>query len=181
MVYGFDLDSVLAGWDSYGVFDIVLPFLLIFSVVFGVLTATHIFGKNSRGINAVIAFVIGLMAVRFGRFGIVAAFFGDIFPRAAVGISVLLVLIILVSLFIPKEHLGGWMIGFYTVGGIIAIIVVLKTFYQLSWFDTPLWGEWGGLIIGALLVIGLIIAVSTSGKDKSSPSSGVTFGPIRTE
>lgn len=176
MAYGFDVGSVLADWESRGIYDFVLPFLLIFAVVFGILTATNIFGKNSRGINTVIAFVIGLMSLRFG---LVPEFFSKIFPYASVGLSVLLVLIILVALFIPKEHLAGWMIGFYTVGAIIAIIVVIKTFYNLSWFDTPLWSDYGGLIIGALIMIGVIIAVAVSGKDSSGSEMKATMQPIR--
>ena len=46
-----------------GFFDIMLPFLLIFSIVYGVLEKAQIFGENRHDINAVIAFVIGLMVV----------------------------------------------------------------------------------------------------------------------
>jgi hypothetical protein len=100
--------------------------------------------------------------------GIVQAFFTEIFPRAAVGLAILLVAVILVAAFIPKEHMQGWLIGFYSLAGIIALIVVFNTFSTLDWFGSVWWEDWGGWIIGALLLIGIIVAISIPSETKKT-------------
>ncbi len=160
-----DIGSILAEWEGYGFYDYVLPFLFLFAVVFGILTVTKVFGANSKGINAVIAFVVGLMALRFG---LVPAFFGEIFPKVGVGLAILVSLVILVALFIPKEHAEGWMIGFYVVGAIIFLVVILRTFSNLNLLNTGWWYEYGGALLLILLMVGVIIAISVSGGPRTS-------------
>jgi len=60
-----------------GFFDYVLPFMFIFAVIFGILNAMNLF-KDNKGVNAIIACVVGLMALQFGM---VSAFFSQIFPK----------------------------------------------------------------------------------------------------
>ena len=172
----FDIATLLNQWEAIGVFDFVLPFLLIFSFVFGILTATNILGKN-KGVHIIIALVIGLMALRLP---FVSDFFTQVFPRTAIAISIILVAVILTAVFIPKEHFGGWAIGFYSLGAIAAILVIFNSFNALNYFGSTWWSDWGGMIIGALLLVGVIIAVSVSGNDKEAKEAKqVTFGPYR--
>jgi len=174
----YDIPSLLYEWESLGIFDYVLPSFLIFAVVFGVLEATKAFGKN-KGINLVVALVIGLMALRLD---FVRAFFTEIFPRVGVALAVILTAVILSAAFIPKEHLGGWLIGFYSLGGLAALIVIFNSFNVLGWFNSYWWSDWGGMIIGALLVIGVIIAIAVSGgekKERSGEGMKVSLVPWR--
>ncbi|MFH1636923.1 MAG: hypothetical protein ABIB71_00695 [Candidatus Woesearchaeota archaeon] len=54
-----------------GVFDVILPFLLVFTIVFGILEKTRIFGVEKidekeypkKQLNAMVAFVIGFFTV----------------------------------------------------------------------------------------------------------------------
>ncbi|MBM3199831.1 hypothetical protein FJZ53_02750, partial [Candidatus Woesearchaeota archaeon] len=51
---------------EFGFFDVVLPFLLVFTIVFAVLEKTKIFGggkESKKNINAMIAFVFALFFV----------------------------------------------------------------------------------------------------------------------
>ena len=90
----FNIQDVIYQWETLGVFDYLLPFLLIFAVIFGVLSATKIMGDN-KGVHVVIALVIGLLALRIG---IVQKFFTVLFPRFAIGLAIMVVVIILVGL-----------------------------------------------------------------------------------
>lgn len=68
-------DTVLGGavefLQDFGFFDVVLPFLLVFTLVFGILEKTKIFGTEKvndidypkKNINAMIAFVIAFFFV----------------------------------------------------------------------------------------------------------------------
>jgi hypothetical protein len=57
------LQSAIDSLHTVGFFDIMLPFLLVFSIVFGVLERAQMFGEKRSDLNAIIAFVIGLIVV----------------------------------------------------------------------------------------------------------------------
>ena len=52
---------------SFGIFDIVLPFLLVFTVIFGILEKTKIFGTEGeitrKNLNAMVAFTVSFFVV----------------------------------------------------------------------------------------------------------------------
>lgn len=162
MGYG-DITNVLNVWQQMGVFSYVIPFLLIFAVVFGILMKSKIMGEN-KAVNAIIALAIGLLALQFE---LVSTFFGTIFPRFAVGLSIFLVLILLAGLFYddtsPKQK-GA----FYAIGVVIAIAVIIWALanwdtytgsYMIgSWIYNNFWT----LIVGLIVVggIGAVIAFS---------------------
>lgn len=152
--------DLLNQWNSIGV-DYILVFLLVFAFVFGVLTATKILGKN-KSVHVIIALVMGLMSLKFG---LAVDFMSRVFPKAAVAISIIVIFVILTALFIPEdeEKRKGWMIAFYCVAAIAFVFVVFNAFSEISWYSSGWWTEWGGMIIGALLIIGVIIAVSLTG------------------
>ncbi len=68
-------DTVLGGaielLQGFGFFDVILPFLLVFTIVFGILEKTKIFGTEKyhdrdipkKNINAMIAFVIAFFVL----------------------------------------------------------------------------------------------------------------------
>ncbi len=163
-----DIGSVLTQWQTGGVFEFLLPFLLVFAVVFGILTTTHILGKN-RAIHVIIAFVIGLMAIGYSNtmgFSL-GQFMQTLFPRLGVGISIIVAILILVGLFIPDDNIKYWMWGLSAIGFVIAIIIVAQTFDALSFFSFSSASDFVGWIVGGVLLIGLIIAVATSGSSTS--------------
>lgn len=171
--------ELLNQWNYIGI-DYILTFLLVFAVVFGVLTATNILGKE-KVVHIIIALVIGLMSLKWGM---AVDFFTGIFPRTAIAISVILVLVILTSVFIPDQHKGGWSIGLYSVGAIAFLFVMFNTFSERGWYSSMWWDQWGGLLIGALLIIGVIIAIAvTGGKGNPNPTpataGSMTYNPFR--
>jgi len=89
--YGGTFGGVLSYMEQAGFFAYILPFLLIFALVFGILTKTQIF-KNNKAINGIIALVVGLLSLQFD---FVPIFFSEIFPRMGVGLAIILALLIL--------------------------------------------------------------------------------------
>lgn len=141
----FSIYDLFYQWEFLGVFDLLLPFLLLFAVIFGVLSTTRILGSH-KGVNLVISLVIALMALRFE---FVSFFFAELFPRFAIGLSVLIVVVILAALFIPQQHMKGWAIGFAVAGAVIGILVIIFTFNTTSyWFNSFFWQDYWGLIVG---------------------------------
>ncbi|MBW2969524.1 hypothetical protein KY309_02070 [Candidatus Woesearchaeota archaeon] len=48
---------------NIGLIDVILPFLLVFTITYAVLQKTQVFGKESKKVNAMTAFVMGFFAV----------------------------------------------------------------------------------------------------------------------
>ncbi len=160
MVYS--IQDLLLQWESMGVFDYVLPFLLIFAIVFGILSYMRIFGEN-RSVNVIIALVIGVLSLRIG---LLQAFITELFPRLGVGLAIILAVMLLVGMFIAKDEKRYWMWGLGAIGAIIAIVIISNSFSELGLLDYYGSSEMVGWIIGAVLLLGVIIAVAASGAQR---------------
>ena len=114
---GGAIGDLLSAWEQAGFFSYLLPFLLIFALVFGILNQIQLF-KEKKAINAIIALVVGLMSLQFPM---VPLFFSEIFPRLGVGLAIILVVLIFVGMFIDPGKAGI----FYILMGIGAVIVVV--------------------------------------------------------
>ena len=53
----------LTSLESYGLLDALLPFLLIFTVIFAIMQKTKFLGEGKKNFNVVIALVIALIVV----------------------------------------------------------------------------------------------------------------------
>jgi len=150
--------DLLTKWDQMGFFSYVLPFLLVFSVVFGVLSKTRIFEEN-RSINAIIALVVGLLSLQWD---LVPRFFSELFPRVGVGVAILLIVILFLGIFLPRQN---WAIYLsLVIAAVIVISVLLQSSEAMGWQSQFLFGwDWGGLLIWIIL-IAVIIVVAASGR-----------------
>jgi hypothetical protein len=161
--YGGSVGTLLSYWEQAGFFSYVLPFLLIFALVFGILTKIKIF--DNRIVNGILAFVVGLLALQFD---FVPVFFSEIFPRVGVGLAIILALIILAGLFFdPQSKFVNY--SLLAVGVVIFLVVLFQTF-QWVWWSPGFWlydllYNWSGIlsIILFLVIMGVIIS---AGKPK---------------
>ncbi len=170
--YGGDVGNLLSYWEQLGVFSYVLPFLLIFAVVFGILTKIKVFGEN-KGLNAVIALVVGLLALQYE---FVPLFFSEIFPRVGVALSIILVLLVLVGLFIDPDS-KAINYGLLAVGVIIFLSVLINTAGYLGWYSAYWWYvNWPSILLG-VIVIGIFFAIinSASPKRQAGTYQGAAF------
>jgi len=153
--YGGSFSELLAYMEQAGFFAYILPFLLIFALVFGILTRTQIF-KDNKAINAIIALVVGLLSLQFN---FVPIFFSEIFPRLGIGLAIILAFLILVGLFMPsKEHAWtNWIL--LGAAFIVFVVVLVQTFGWLGWGGFSLWYYNWPQIIMVVLVLGGIIWV----------------------
>jgi len=166
------ITEVLNIWNELGVFSYVIPFLLIFAVVFAILDKTRMLGEN-KTIESIVAASIGLLSLQFD---FVSEFFAVIFPRFGIGISLFIVMLIMLGFFYPEE-LGKGKVAW--IGWTVGIGVVI---WSLS-----AWDQWSGssgfggffveniwsIIVLAVLVT-IIIVTAKSGKKSGSSSSTST-------
>ena len=159
--------DILASWEELGVFSFLLPVLMVFALVYGILSTSNFLGEN-KGVNVVIALSMAILSIQFGY---VQEFFATIFPYAGIGISVLLVAIILMGVVTDKPPVQKWV--FFGLGALIFIIVMLYTIADFGWLGGYAGEDWVPTIIVGLLVIGALVAIVTSTKNaSSSPGKG---------
>ena len=156
------LGELFTSWEKIGFFSYLLPFLLIFALVFGILVKVKLF-KDSKAVNAIIALVVSLMAVQFD---LVSNFFAQIFPMMGVALAIILILFILVGLFLDPEHPAmNWIL--FGIGAIIFIVVLVQAAGSMGWSAGYWWQDNWVTIIGVVIVISLVIAVIASSSSKS--------------
>lgn len=170
----FNIGDIFALWEQYGLYDFVLPFLLIFVMVYGILQYMKIF-KGDKGISVLIALVLGLMATRLP---FMANFLKEISPRLGVGLIILLTILILIGLFTPEKTgaIFGWI--FIGVGLIILLIILGQV---ANTFGFGFGGFFNDNLIAGLLLIGLlvgvIVAIVTAGSS-STPTTRTKTAPL---
>jgi len=156
------------------VVEILLPFLLVFTVVFAVLQKSEVLGKGKRQIDAIVSLVIGLSTVAFGKAtGIIIA----LMPFLAVSLVVVVVFMILVGAFYKEGEFGVHK-GIKIAGGIIAFIAVVVAVVYISgaWefiqslFEGGVSDLAANILFIALIVVAVVVVV-VFGKAPSSEST----------
>jgi len=83
--------------------ETILPFLLVFTLVFAILEKTKILGDERRQIDAIVALVIGLMFVAFdGPNNIIV----NMVPIFGIALVVLLIFMVLLGFLYSREVLN---------------------------------------------------------------------------
>lgn len=148
--------------------ETILPFLLVFALVFAVLQKTKILGDGKKQIDAIIALVVGLLIVSFANYvGVIV----QLMAFLAVALVIILVFMLLFgALFEPGkfEMAKGLKITFGIIVGLAVIIAVL--YYTPAWnyLRNNYWGTgWGTNILFIILLIAAV-AVVLVGKDKKA-------------
>ncbi|MBS3152957.1 hypothetical protein J4426_00105 [Candidatus Woesearchaeota archaeon] len=167
MNFYYDLSATL---QDLGFYDFILPFLLVFTIVFAILEKTKILGvdkdnESKRNINAVIALVLGLLIVN--QFEIVQSL-NTFLPKISFFIVIALMVLILFGLFGANVERG--------LGGILllaaAVISLIATYWALGPsldFRVPYWVEDNvGTITAGLIVLIIIFGVISKPGDSSS-------------
>ena len=166
--YGGSIGNLLAQWEQAGVFSYVLPFLLIFAIIYGILSKTKIFGDENKNLNTVISLVIGLLALQFD---FVPLFFSEIFPKVCVGLAIILAMIIVLGLFLPNSatKFNYLLLG---AAAIVFFIVVSRSFSNLGYYASNS-GIWNIIYanLGSITIIVIVIAAVSAVIGASAPTT----------
>jgi hypothetical protein len=175
MAEAFNLQNLALSLDRIGFVDIILPFLLIFTVIFAVLEKTHIMGEGKRNLNIGISFIFALLVVIPHATGNFPAGYDpvEIINAALPSVSLVVVgvvaLMILIGVFAHDRILlgmsaPGW-VGLFSVLVLVFIFGSAAGWWNqgfLQWLE----GFFGQDVIAVLimlLVFGIIIAFVTGG------------------
>lgn len=163
--FSYGGDTIL----SHPIFvESILPFLLVFTIVFAVLQKSKLFGEGKKQIDAIIGLVVGLLVISFANaIGIILQM--TIF--LAVSLVVILVLMVMLGAFAPEGKLFGDDGMFPKALKYIAMVVVVVAVVIATVYITGFWNylyDW--IYIGSestifinilffLIIAGAIVAV----------------------
>ncbi len=163
--------------ESWGMLDVMLPFLLIFTVVFAVLQKAKIFGDDSKRFNVIIALVLGMVVVIPHIIGTypegkdAVLIINNALPNVALVLIAIIMVLLLSGVFgYEAKGAGGGTL-------FIAFVVVIWIFgVSAGWWSNFSWFNIDPdtlAIILVILVFGIIIAIITSGEEPFKPLKGI--------
>lgn len=174
-----------------GILDIILPFILVFTIIFAVLQRTKVLGKDDDGhpvknFNVVIALVMGLATVMphvlwgsgspknpylsNGMLDIVQVI-NNALPSVSLIVVAVLMLLIIIGIWGKNIDIGGTSLGgLVTIVSIAAIAIIfivaaggLRRWGWLNWLRL---NQELQMLIVIILVFGLIIRFITGPSEK---------------
>lgn len=168
------LENFFMTLDRWGVTEIMLPFLLIFVIIFAILQKIKILGEGKKNLNIVVAIVVGLLTViphvtnQFPPESDPVVIINNSLPTVSIVLVAIVFLLILIGVFGQDVvMLGMTAPGWITLISLIIIIIIFGG--SAGWWDNRLevalesfFGEEGIAIAVMLLVFGIIIAWITS-------------------
>lgn len=174
---GGTIGDLLTKWEEIGFFSYLLPFMLIFALIFGILTKVNIFQDNKM-VNGIIALAVALMALQFD---FVPSFFAAIFPRLGVGLAIIFGVLIIAGFFMDPE---SNMVNYFLLGiGVLVIgLVLIQSAGEVGWASGEWWEQNWQMVIGAVFIfvlVAIVIGGSKSQDEKGhyKPHIWRSYGP----
>lgn len=144
--------------------DIILPFLLVFTIVFAILEKTELLGKGKHQINAIIGFVIGAIFISYAN---LIGKMQDMTAFLVVALFILFIFMLIYSFAHGKSELST---GYRnTITAIAFAAVVVASLVIMDYWDTVYTffiSENGANVLFIAIIIAAIAAVLYSGSEK---------------
>jgi len=145
--------------------DFILPFLLVFFVLFAILDRTKLFGEGRKQTNAMVSLIVSLLFISYSyATGVVV----KLMPVMVVIAVVLLVFMILFSFALTPEKAfvmpKGLKIALGIIIGIVVIVAVLWATDYLSVLTGWNWSSevWSNILIIAIIGGAIALVLSTT-------------------
>jgi len=167
-----DFKDVIIAMNDMGLMDVLLPFTLIFAIIFAILSNINLFGKDKKNINIVVALVMALVVViphvtgGYPPGADVVQIINTALPNVtAVIVAVIMVLLLIGAWGLRYNGEGSSLRGAIVIFSIAAIIIIFGS--SAGWFGSAAFSIAASnpetvAIIVALLVFGVIVWAITS-------------------
>jgi len=181
-------DEGIMRLQDLGVLDVILPFILVFTIVFATLQKTKILGEDEnkkprKNFNAVIALVMGLAVVIPHVIGSYPSPDSDIvniinsaLPNVSAVLIAVIMLLLIIGVFgnkvdIAGSTLSGWVVIFAIVATVFIFGNAANWFRQLpDWLQFLNNSDTQSLIV-VILVFAIIIWFITKEEKKKDPKA----------
>ena len=176
--------GVIDFFHVLGIYDVILPFLLIFTVFFAILEKTKVFGTEKVGdtvytkknLNAMTAFIVSFFVVASTR---LVAVINEFLANVVLLLLLIVMFLVLVGSFYRESEdvfLGGrWRAWFMAI---ILIVIILIFFHAIptngsNWLEVGwVWivNNWNTNVIASIiLLIVIVIIMALITKEKKAP------------
>ena len=180
MATPFQLENFINMLNNWGITDVLLPFLLVFTIVYAVLQKAKIFGEEKKNFNVIIALVLGLSVViphvtgTYPPGADIVVMINTVLPHISLIAIAFIMLLILVGIFGGQwisTALSGWM----ALISVVAVVIIFGG--AAGWWDESRWlfdffGEDAIAFLVMILVFGAIIWFIT--REKKTAGTTVT-------
>ncbi len=174
--YAYNLEGFIRILEQWGLTDVLLPFLLIFVVMFAILQKTKILGDDKKRFNMAIALVIGLLVVIPHVLGMyppnadVVEILAKALPQVSILVVAILMLMILIGLLgAEATWMGSALSGWVAIAAFIIIVIIFggaAGWWRNWWWFERFFGSDTIAVIIMLLVFAIIIWFVTRGEGK---------------
>lgn len=164
------LENAVMSLENLGLLDVLLPFLLIFTIAFAVLQKSKILGERAKNFNTMVSFVLAMAAIIphvIHKGPDVVVIINTALPNVSVLMIASMMVLLLIGVFGSDVNLFGTPLEGIVV--LFAVIAVGYTFLasaglvqNIPFLQDP---ETRSLII-AILVFGIIVWFITKEEDK---------------
>lgn len=163
--------------DQMGVFDVLLPFILIFALLFGVMQKVNVFGTDSKKYNAILSLAIALLVIVPHVTGMYPESFdlvdiiNKVLPQVALILIAVVLFLVMVGIVWPQPE-GGYTFLRKAATPIAAALILLFIFGSAAYPQyRPSWLAWLGdpslqMFVVIMLVVGLVIYFVTGGRSE---------------
>ena len=148
--------------EQFGLLDAILPFILIFAIIFTVLRKTNVLG-DKKNIHMLVALVLALLVVMPHVLGTypagqdVVSIINTALPNVSLVIVIIVAALILVGIFVPNFSPGGGIGGILAIGSLVAIVYIFGL--AGGWWTSGSLGFLSNPDIQVLIVIVLVFAL----------------------
>ncbi|MEM4336972.1 MAG: hypothetical protein QXG86_03130 [Candidatus Woesearchaeota archaeon] len=172
-------------FEEIGIYDVVLPFLLVFTIMFAILEKTKIFGFEDaekkytrKNLNSMVAFVTAFLVVASSK---LVAIINQTISQIVILLVLAILFMILIGVFLGDKELvfdreSKWFIFwslFMLIGIFLIFLNAIKTKEGKSWLEVG-WGwiasNWNSTVAGSiiliLVVLGFMYYIITPSKPK---------------
>jgi len=177
------LENFMLQLQDWGVMDVLLPFILVFTIVFAVLQKTKILGDGRKQFNVVIALVMALSVViphvtgtwqNFGFDPVLAI--NNALPQVSIIVIAILMALLVLGVFGNDIDIAGTSLsGIAMLGSFVAIALIFGT--QVGLIRLPEWlyflsdPEIQSFVV-MILIFALVIFFITKEDKKDNASFG---------
>lgn len=178
------LEQTFAQLNRYGVYEVILPFILVFTIVFAVLQKAKIF--DDKKVNTMISLVMGLGVIFPHVLGYyppdrdIVDIINQSIPQVSVVVVAILMALIIIGVMGKRVELGdnslsGWI-------AILSFAVIVYIFGNAAnWWSRPEWltvldNEQVTALILVILIFAIMIWFITKDEGDNTRMSGEKFG-----
>ncbi len=171
----YQLDNFIRILDSWGLTEIVLPFLIIFIIFFATLQKTKILGEGKRRFNVLFAFAVAALVViphvlgRYPEQYDIVRIMNESIPNVSIIIVAIIMLLTIVGVLGGERNwMGGALSGWVAVAATVAIVWIFgasaRWWSGWAWFNR-FFGSDAIAVAIMVLVFAVVVWWITKGDD----------------